>query len=123
VLEAQLSTDADIRDFQMELRACTEGSLTGSDDTQYSEAKFLQVKLIIERFSRPRGARPNSNRRWAEKSHGRPQVVRFSPQASGWREDNTEYEHYADSGGKSGGQKEKLAYTILAASLAYQFWP
>ena len=26
-----------------------------------------------------------------------------------------------ESGGKSGGQKEKLAYTILAASLAYQF--
>src|SRR5262249_8548656 len=36
-------------------------------------------------------------------------------------EDDTEYEHYADSAGKSGGQKEKLAYTILAASLAYQF--
>jgi uncharacterized protein YPO0396 len=26
-----------------------------------------------------------------------------------------------DSGGKSGGQKEKLAYTVVAASLAYQF--
>ena len=38
-----------------------------------------------------------------------------------WREDDTEYEHYTDSAGKSGGQKEKLAYTILAASLAYQF--
>ncbi|MDD2874470.1 MAG: SbcC/MukB-like Walker B domain-containing protein, partial [Azoarcus sp.] len=38
-----------------------------------------------------------------------------------WREDNSEHEHYSDSGGKSGGQKEKLAYTILAASLAYQF--
>jgi len=38
-----------------------------------------------------------------------------------WREDGTEHEHYSDSGGKSGGQKEKLAYTILAASLAYQF--
>ena len=38
-----------------------------------------------------------------------------------YREDDTEYEHYADSAGKSGGQKEKLAYTILAASLAYQF--
>ena len=36
-----------------------------------------------------------------------------------WREDNSEHEHYSDSGGKSGGQKEKLAYTILAASLAY----
>jgi uncharacterized protein YPO0396 len=38
-----------------------------------------------------------------------------------WRADDSEYEHYSDSGGKSGGQKEKLAYTILAASLAYQF--
>ena len=38
-----------------------------------------------------------------------------------WKEDDTEHEHYSDSGGKSGGQKEKLAYTILAASLAYQF--
>ena len=38
-----------------------------------------------------------------------------------WRDDDTEYEHYTDSAGKSGGQKEKLAYTILAASLAYQF--
>ncbi|MEO6855307.1 MAG: SbcC/MukB-like Walker B domain-containing protein, partial [Rhodoferax sp.] len=38
-----------------------------------------------------------------------------------WREDEREHEHYSDSGGKSGGQKEKLAYTILAASLAYQF--
>ena len=38
-----------------------------------------------------------------------------------WRADDSEYEHYSDSDGKSGGQKEKLAYTILAASLAYQF--
>jgi uncharacterized protein YPO0396 len=30
-------------------------------------------------------------------------------------------EYYSDSSGKSGGQKEKLAYTILAAALAYQF--
>ena len=37
------------------------------------------------------------------------------------REDDSEYETYTDSGGKSGGQKEKLAYTVLAASLAYQF--
>jgi len=38
-----------------------------------------------------------------------------------WRHDDQEHDHFADSGGKSGGQKEKLAYTILAASLAYQF--
>ena len=38
-----------------------------------------------------------------------------------WREGDVEHESYTDSDGKSGGQKEKLAYTILAASLAYQF--
>ena len=43
------------------------------------------------------------------------------PPPSRWQEDNSEHEHYTDSGGKSGGQKEKLAYTVLAASLAYQF--
>ena len=30
-------------------------------------------------------------------------------------------EYYSDSSGKSGGQKEKLAYTILASALSYQF--
>lgn len=35
--------------------------------------------------------------------------------------DGGEYEHYTDSSGKSGGQKEKLAYTILAASFVYSF--
>jgi uncharacterized protein YPO0396 len=38
-----------------------------------------------------------------------------------WGTDNTEKEFYTDSAGKSGGQKEKLAYTILASALAYQF--
>jgi uncharacterized protein YPO0396 len=38
-----------------------------------------------------------------------------------WLEDDTEKEYYSDSSGKSGGQKEKLAYTILAAALAFQF--
>ena len=49
-IEPRPAADAEIRDFQNELRACTEGALTGSEDTQYSEAKFLQVKHIIERF-------------------------------------------------------------------------
>ena len=37
------------------------------------------------------------------------------------RDEDTVVEHYTDSDGKSGGQKEKLAYTVLAASLAYQY--
>ena len=119
VLESQPSPDADIRDFQGELRACTEGALTGSDDAQYSEAKFLQVKAIIDRF-RGREGLSEQDRRWTAKVSDVRNWFLFAA-SERWREDNSEYEHYSDSGGKSGGQKEKLAYTILAASLAYQF--
>jgi uncharacterized protein YPO0396 len=118
-LEAQAATDADVRDFQTELRACTEGTLTGSEDAQYSEAKFLQVKHIIERL-RGREGSAEADRRWAAKVSDVRQWFVFAA-SERWREDGSEHEHYADSGGKSGGQKEKLAYTILAASLAYQF--
>ncbi len=118
-LEAQAATDADVRDFQTELRACTEGTLTGSDDAQYSEAKFLQVRQIVERF-RGREGSAEADRRWAAKVTDVRQWFVFAA-SERWREDGSEHEHYADSGGKSGGQKEKLAYTILAASLAYQF--
>jgi uncharacterized protein YPO0396 len=118
-LEAQAATDVDVRDFQTELRACTDGALTGSDDAQYSEAKFLQVKRIIERF-RGREGTAEPDRRWTAKVTDVRNWFVFAA-SERWREDGREHEHYSDSGGKSGGQKEKLAYTILAASLAYQF--
>ena len=118
-LEAQPTSDVDVRDFQTELRACTDGTLTGSDDAQYSEAKFLQVKRIIERF-RGREGTAEPDKRWTSKVTDVRNWFAFAA-SERWREDGREHEHYADSGGKSGGQKEKLAYTILAASLAYQF--
>ncbi|MEO5658810.1 MAG: SbcC/MukB-like Walker B domain-containing protein, partial [Polaromonas sp.] len=119
LLQAQPTPDAEVRDFETELRACTEGSLTGSDDAQYSEAKFLQVKHIIERF-RGREGQSEQDRRWTGKVTDVRNCFVFAA-SERWREDDSEHEHYSDSGGKSGGQKEKLAYTILAASLAYQF--
>ena len=119
LLETQVNSDLDIRDFQQKLRSCTEGSLTGSEDSQYSEAKFLQVKSIIERF-RGREGSSDLDKRWTRKVTDVRYWFTFSA-SERWREDNREHEHYTDSGGKSGGQKEKLAYTVLAASLAYQF--
>lgn len=118
-LEARPSPDAEIRDFQQDLRACTEGAMTGSADEQYSEAKFLQVKAIIDRF-RGREGLSDADRRWTAKVTDVRNWFLFSA-SERWRADGAEHEHYSDSGGKSGGQKEKLAYTVLAASLAYQF--
>jgi len=119
VLEDEHNGDPEIRDFQQDLRACTEGTLTGSEDLQYSEAKFLQVKAIIERL-RGREGMTDLDKRWTRKVTDVRNWFAFSA-SERWREDNSEHEHYTDSGGKSGGQKEKLAYTVLAASLAYQF--
>ena len=118
-LEALPAPDADVRDFQAELRACTEGALTGSGDAQYSEAKFLQVKGIVERL-RGREGTAEQDRRWTARVTDVRNWFVFAA-SERWHEDDSDYEHYSDSGGKSGGQKEKLAYTILAASLAYQF--
>ena len=118
-LEAEHNLDAELRDFQQDLRSCTEGALTGSADEEYSEAKFLQVKRIIERF-RGREGTAEVDRRWTRKVTDVRNWFVFSA-SERWREDDREHEHYTDAGGKSGGQKEKLAYTVLAASLAYQF--
>lgn len=118
-LEAEPSLDADLRDFQQDLRSCTEGSLTGSADEEYTESKFLQVRRIIERF-RGREGSAEMDRRWTRKVTDVRNWFVFSA-SERWREDDREHEHYTDAGGKSGGQKEKLAYTVLAASLAYQF--
>jgi len=120
-LEPEQTPNADIRDFRADLRACTEGSVSpgGDSDDQYSEQKFLQVRRIIERF-RGREGLTDADRRWTALVTDVRNWFLFSA-SERYREDDTEYERYADSAGKSGGQKEKLAYTILAASLAYQF--
>jgi uncharacterized protein YPO0396 len=118
-IEAMPTLDAEIRDFQSELRACTEGSLSGTEEAQYSEIRFAQVRKIIDRF-RGREGLSDQDRRWTAKVTDVRNWFNFAA-SERWREDDVEYEHYSDSGGKSGGQKEKLAYTILAASLSYQF--
>ncbi len=120
-LEPEQTPNTDIRDFRADLRACTEGTVSpgGDADDQYSEQKFLQVKRIIERF-RGRDGMTEADRRWTALVTDVRNWFLFSA-SERFRQDDIEYERYADSAGKSGGQKEKLAYTILAASLAYQF--
>ncbi len=118
-LEGSRNPSTDIRDFTADLRACTDDSLSADDSEQYSEQKFLQVKRLVERF-KGREGHTDIDRQWARRVTDVRNWFVFAA-SERWREDDSEYETYTDSGGKSGGQKEKLAYTILAASLAYQF--
>jgi uncharacterized protein YPO0396 len=118
-LDLTPTINVEIRDFRTELRECTTGTLAGDESDQYSEQKFLQVKKIIERF-KGREGQTEADRAWTKRVTDVRNWFMFSA-SERWREDDSEHENYTDSGGKSGGQKEKLAYTILAASLAYQF--
>jgi uncharacterized protein YPO0396 len=119
-LEPQPTPNVEIRDFRTDLRTCTDNAVSsGTVDDQYSEQKFLQVKRIIERF-KGRDGQSEADQKWTRLVTDVRNWYIFTASERYW-EDDSEYETYADSGGKSGGQKEKLAYTILAASLAYQF--
>jgi len=118
-LVADDNRDVEIHQFRKDLRACLGETLTGSEDEAYTEHKFLQVKAMIDRFNGREG-QGELDRRWTTKVTDVRNWMIFSV-SERWREDDKEKEFYSDTAGKSGGQKEKLAYTILASALAYQF--
>ena len=117
-LEKEPTTNQDVAQFRSDLRNLTNDSLAVDGD-QYSEQRFLDVKRIIERF-RGRDGYAESDKNWTRRVTDVRNWFVFSASERD-AETDLEREHYSDSDGKSGGQKEKLAYTILAASLAYQF--
>ncbi|WP_052707752.1 ATP-binding protein [Streptomyces rubellomurinus] len=118
-LNAAPTTNVEIRDFRQSLRECTSDVLATETDDAYTEEKFLQVKRLLDRFKgRPEHTRMDAD--WTARVTDVRRWFTFSASEHS-RADGAEHEVYSDSGGKSGGQKEKLAYTILAASLAYQF--
>jgi uncharacterized protein YPO0396 len=117
-LVAERTVNQEVQTFRSELRAATDDALAADDD-QYSEQRFLHVQRMIERF-RGREHHAESDKAWTRRVTDVRNWFTFSA-SERVRETGQEWEHYRDSDGKSGGQKEKLAYTILAASLAYQF--
>ena len=117
-LEKERTVNQEIQAFRQDLRNATNDALVPDDD-HYSEQRFLEVQRILERF-RGRDTHADSDRAWTRRVTDIRNWFTFSA-SERERETDEEWQHYRDSDGKSGGQKEKLAYTILAASLAYQF--
>lgn len=108
-IDSVSSPDVEIREFKQRIKQCVEHTL---DDNLYSEQKFEQVKSLIEQM--------RQDAKWTQKVVD----VRFwhlFNVIERYREDGSEKECYSDSGGKSGGQKEKLAYSILAAAILLQY--
>lgn len=88
-------------------------------DLSEANRKFHEVKALIDRFKGEVNG-IDIDGRWRRKVTNVKEWFDFSASEHS-REDDRQVDYYEDSGGKSGGQKEKLAYTVLASSLAYQF--
>lgn len=113
-LIADRNRDQDIKIFKEDLKACYSNILETTD--AYNESRFMDVQKILNRF------RSNENKDidWTNKVTDVRNWFDFNASEK-YLADNIEKEFYSGSSGKSGGQKEKLAYTIIASALAYQF--
>ena len=101
---------AEISEFKRALKECFEHGITPEPEDHL--LTFQRVRVLLEGFEREpeRTQRVVDVRTWL---------------AAGVRErrrsDNTEVNFYAATTGKSGGQKAKLAFTILASALSAQY--
>lgn len=114
------TNDREIADFKADLRNCTSLSVTDSEFNEaQAEEKFLEMKKLIDRFE-GRDGYASLDAAWRRKMLDVRNWKIYGAQEL-YSLDNQEKEYYDGSDGKSGGQKEKLAYTILAAAIAYQY--
>jgi uncharacterized protein YPO0396 len=113
-LRYRSSSDQDVHTFNAQLKECLHGVQTPvaqvTDDDR--ERVFAAIRKLIA---------------WGEENPGRYEKAadpRFAKQFNCeelWARDDTHRFRYDDSQGKSGGEKAKLAYTILASAIAFQY--
>jgi uncharacterized protein YPO0396 len=116
-LSMSKTIDSDIREFKEDLKQALAGTVGGEES--YNEDKFLQVKKIIERFN-GRANFVDIDKKWRKKVTDVRNWFSFGANEI-YLGDGSLKEYYSDSSGKSGGQKEKLAYTVLASSIAFAY--
>jgi uncharacterized protein YPO0396 len=105
------SRDREIQEFRHALRACLP-DVGQARSAEVNEASFQRIRALIERFEQ--------EERWTQKVTDVRNWLEFSAEER-YSEDHKPKNFYSDSAGKSGGQKAKLAYTILASAIAYQY--
>lgn len=109
-LEPREVRDADIGEFQTSLKECLSGTFEGTAEA--NEARYVRIEKLIVRL--------RDDTRWRDKVTD---VRRWFDFAAREIEDDSgkERNYYEESTGQSGGEKAKLAFTILVAAIAYQY--
>ena len=109
-LEAKIVRDREITDFRQTLSNCLEGKF-GSALSE-DEARYVEIQKLVSRLREEEHWRNKVTdvRRWFDFA---------AREIDG--ETGDERSYYEDSTGQSGGEKAKLAFTILVAAIAYQY--
>ncbi len=110
-LVCERSRDIRVREFRNLLRECIP-DVAKTRTTEANERSFERIRELLQRFE--------EDPRWTTLVTDVRNWLDFSA-AELYRENGTQKNYYTDSSGKSGGQKAKLAYTILASAIAYQY--
>ena len=110
-IEIKPSKDKDLKEFKETLKFLSSNIAEG-----LNENKFTKINELISKLQ---GLDETVERNWREKVCDIRNYYTFAAIEKYFNGEIKEY--YSDSSGKSGGQKEKLAYTILASALSYQF--
>ena len=102
----------EVREFRQEIHQALSHAWT--DDREQAESRFLILRGLVERLA----SQEAGERRWRETVLD----VRLHVEFIGREVDleGREVEVYRSGAGKSGGQRQKLATTCLAAALRYQ---
>jgi uncharacterized protein YPO0396 len=101
-----------VREFKQEVQQALSHAWT--EDREDAERRFLVLRRIVDRLS----SQTLEDKHWRELVLDVRQHVEFIGRE--FDEENAEVEVYRSGAGKSGGQRQKLATTCLAAALRYQ---
>ena len=103
---------ADVKEFKQEIQQALGHAWT--EDREFAEARFLALRRLVDRLA----SQEPEQKRWRETVLDVRQHVEFIGREID--ESGVEVEIYRSGAGKSGGQRQKLATTCLAAALRYQ---
>ncbi|QDT32001.1 ATP-binding protein [Thalassoglobus polymorphus] len=111
-LEPNRVNNHEIIEFQRQLRECVEGSF--EDSAEANEARFVRIQKLVLKLQ------DEGHRRWRDKVVD---VRNWFDFLANVIDESTlqQVSSYDDSTGQSGGEKAKLAFTILVAAIAFQY--
>ncbi|HCS51826.1 ATP-binding protein [Rubinisphaera sp.] len=111
-LDPKRVNNHEIVEFQRQLRECVEGSF--EDSAEANEARFVRIQKLVLKLQ------DEGYRLWREKVVDVRNWFDFLANVID-AQTLEQVSSYDDSTGQSGGEKAKLAFTILVAAIAYQY--